>query len=388
VGKGNISNLHILEIFSMIIYMQSKIGIFFTTLLTSLIIINNQAIGSNYITKRVPAEWEPQEAIWMQWPGYWEKDYEVTFAKIADIISNYQKLHILYHSNQIYNDAQKAIINIGKDPQNKNIYWHNVPNDSAWMRDNGPVYILNDKEIRIQNWKFNAWGGAFGADIPFELDNVVPDKVGEILSISVDQIDIVHERGNLEFNGSDTVMLNWSTISDPKRNFNYNKTQAEFDLKKYFGVENVIFIEGIPDGDLTKGHIDGIARFIESRTVVVVQCTTQSLCKPGSKDANIYDEAAKIIEESGFNVIREPIEGVVKFSDKIFDTNYMNWLVGNGFVIAPGFGNPKTDIEAKSRLERYFPDRDVYIIEMLSSWAAGGGVHCHTNDQPAFALSE
>jgi hypothetical protein len=21
---------------------------------------------------------------------------------------------------------------------------------------------------------------------------------------------------------------------------------------------------------------------------------------------------------------------------------------------------------------------------MLSSWASGGGVHCHTNDQPAF----
>jgi agmatine/peptidylarginine deiminase len=24
--------------------------------------------------KRVPAEWEPQEAIWLQWPGRWEKD--------------------------------------------------------------------------------------------------------------------------------------------------------------------------------------------------------------------------------------------------------------------------------------------------------------------------
>ena len=40
-------------------------------------IINNQAIGATYKTKRVPAEWEPQEAIWMQWPGYWEKDYEI-----------------------------------------------------------------------------------------------------------------------------------------------------------------------------------------------------------------------------------------------------------------------------------------------------------------------
>ena len=23
--------------------------------------------------RRVPAEWEPQEAIWLQWPGRWEK---------------------------------------------------------------------------------------------------------------------------------------------------------------------------------------------------------------------------------------------------------------------------------------------------------------------------
>ena len=104
---------------------------------------------------------------------------------------------------------------------------------------------------------------------------------------------------------------------------NYNKQQAERDLKKYFGVTKVIFIEGIPDGDLTKGHIDGIARFIGLRTVVVVQCTTQSLCQPGSKDAEIYDKAAKIIEEAGFSVIREPIEGFVKHNGQMFDTNYM-----------------------------------------------------------------
>ena len=167
----------------------------------------------------------------MQWPGYWEKDNEIAFAKMADIISRYQKLHILFHSDQIYVDAHKALNDIGVDPQGKNIRWHAVPYDNSWMRDNGPVYVLNDDEIRIQNWNFNAWGGAFGPDIPFNLDNSVPDKVGTILDIPVDHIDIVHERGNLEFNGSDTVILNWSTIGDPNRNLNYNKKQAEHDLK-------------------------------------------------------------------------------------------------------------------------------------------------------------
>ena len=122
--------------------------------------------------------------------------------------------------------------------------------------------------------------------------------------------------------------------------------------------------------------------------MVIIQCTPQSLCGRDGKDAEIYDNAAKIIEKAGFNVIREPIEGFVNHKDQMFDTNYMNWLVGNGFVIVPGFGNLKTDSRAKVRIESYFPDRDVYLIEMLKSWAAGGGVHCHTNDQPAFSIAE
>ena len=364
--------------------LKRKIWIIFITLLILVMSNNSQANEFKYQTKRVPAEWEPQEAIWMQWPGYWEKNLEITFAKITDIISRYEKIHILYHSKLIYADAQKALRDIGADPENKNIYWHKVPYDNAWMRDNGPIYVLNNNELRIQNWNFDAWGGAFGSDISFKLDNAVPDKVGAILDVAVDHIDIVHERGNLEFNGSDTVILNWSTIGDPSRNLNYDKQQAELDLKKHFGVTNVIFIEGIPDGDLTKGHIDGIARFIGPKSVVVLKCTTESSCRLDSKDAEIYNNAAKIIKEAGFNVIREPIEGFVNYNNQIFDTNYMNWLVGNGFVIVPGFGNPDTDIPAKSRIESYFPNRDVHLIEMLSSWAAGGGVHCHTNDQPAF----
>ena len=353
-----------------------------------LISIDIKANEDNHKTKRVPAEFEPQEAIWMQWPGYWEKDYETTFAKIADIISRFQKLHILYHSDQVYLDAQKAIGDLDANPQNQNIYWHAVPYDNAWMRDNGPIYVLNENELRVQNWDFNAWGGAFGSDIPFNFDKNVPAKIGALLDLPVDSVDVVHERGNLEFNGVDTVILNWSTIGDPSRNLNYSKQQAERDLKEYFGVTNVIFIEGIPDRDLTRGHIDGIARFIGPKSVVVVQCTSKSLCQPDSEDAEIYNQAAKIIEEAGFNVIREPIEGIAIYNDQMFDTNYMNWLVGNGFVIAPGFGIMETDMLAKARIESYFPNREVYLIEMLSSWAAGGGVHCHTNDQPAITLTK
>ena len=338
--------------------------------------------------KRVPAEWEPQEAIWLQWPGRWEKDYEKAIAKISDIISRYQTLHILYGSDKIFEEAKNAFLSVGADPENSNIRWQTAQYENSWMRDNGPVYVFEDAELRIQNWEFNAWGGGFGTNIPFYLDNSIPDQIGKLLKIPVDHIDIVHERGNLEFNGLDTVMLNWSTIGDPDRNIGYTKEQAKIDLKKYFGVSKVVLIEGIPNGDLTRGHIDGIARFINVNTAVVLQCTMSSLCQPDGQDGRLFDKIGETIAAAGFNVIREPIESYVEYNGQRFDTNYVNWLVGNGFVIVSGFGNSKTDAAAKSRIENYFPNRDVHIVEMLDSWVAGGGVHCHTNDQPAKSILE
>ena len=211
----------------------------FAALLSLVLAGGGAAPAASSATKRVPAEWEPQEAVWLQWPGRWEKAYEEAFAKMSTVIAGYQTLHILVDDDTVRDDARAAIADAGGDPDHVNIVWHEIANDSAWMRDNGPVYVVEDGEIRIQNWEFDAWGGAFGADIPYGKDNRVPAEVGAYLNMPVDQIDIVHERGNLEFNGVDTVILNWSTLGDPRRNPNYSKEEAEADLKEHFGVSKV-----------------------------------------------------------------------------------------------------------------------------------------------------
>jgi agmatine deiminase len=308
---------------------------------------------------------------------------------MSNVIVQYQPLHILYDNNTIRDDARTAILAAGGDPDHHNITWHLIGNDNAWMRDNGPTYVIKDGELRIQNWKFDAWGGGFGADVEYSKDNAVPVAVGAYLNMPVDNVDIVHERGNLEFNGKDAVILNWSTIGDPNRNPGYTKAQARADMKKYFGVDKVVLIEGVTEGDLTRGHVDGIARFIDENRVVVPQCTMKSLCKPGDgKDDKVYNDAADTIIAAGFDVIRMPMIGTGSYQGNTFDADYMNWLLGNGFVIAVGFDNPVADADAKAKLESFFPGRDVHIIEMLASWNAGGGAHCHTNDQPAYSPFE
>lgn len=335
-------------------------------------------------TRRVPAEWEPQEALWLQWPGPYEQTYVPAYAQITIVVAQYQPVHILHHNNPTKNKARDAITAAGGNPDHPNIRYHRVANDSAWMRDNGPIYVVEDGEMRIQDWDFDAWGGAFG-NFPYAGDDAVPIAVGNILDMPVDTVSIVHERGNLEFNGVDTVMLNWNVIGNPNRSNGYaNKAAAEVDLKHWFGVSKVVWADGPISGDLTAGHIDGIARFIDEDTAVVANCTVNGHCQPGGSDDQVYDATAANLVAAGFEVIRMDFEAAISYGGATFDADYMNWAVGNGWVILVGFNNPASDDAAKALLESWYPGRDVYVIEMLDSWVAGGGVHCHTNDQPLF----
>jgi agmatine deiminase len=333
--------------------------------------------------RRVPAEWEPQQALWLQWPGRFEKDYEPAYAEITNVVVQYQPVKILHDTNSIRTQARAAIGAAGGNPDHPNITYLPIANDNAWMRDNGPVYVVQDGQLRIQDWEFDAWGGAFGS-FPYADDDDVPIAVGSLLGMPVDSVPIVHERGNLEFNGLDTVMLNWNVIGNPNRGNGYaNKAQAEADLNSWFGVTKVVWADGPISGDLTAGHIDGIARFIDADTAVVANCTTAGHCQPGDSDDQVFDATAASLAAAGFEVIRMDFEAEIAYRGYTFDADYMNWGVGNGWVILVGFDNPATDDAAKALLESWYPGRDVYVIEMLDSWIAGGGVHCHTNDQPA-----
>jgi agmatine deiminase len=339
----------------------------------------------------VPAEWDPQEAIWLQWPRSYERTYEPALAHVVATLLAHENVHILVHDARTKTSAQAAlgddgdltgeVIGGAASAQGFTITWHDIPNDSAWMRDNGPRYVVDEGSLRIQNWEFDAWGGAFGP-VPYADDNAVPDAVARFLGLPVDAVDIVHERGDLEFNGRDTVILNWTVIGDPDRNPGITQDQVITAMKTWFGVSRVVLLEGQPTGDLTGGHVDGIARFIDSERVVVADCSSSSACQPGDRDDQIYDDAANRLEAAGLEVLRWPFEAAVTYKGVTFDADYMNWLVGNGFVITVGFGDAQADAAAKAQLESWFPGRQVYVIEMLDSWLAGGGVHCHTNDQP------
>jgi agmatine deiminase len=322
---------------------------------------------------RVPAEWEPHKATWMQWPKFLESSYRQNFSDIIDALQQYEPVNILVGSYRAQGRAKNFLKNRGVPLTN--IKWHVMKYDWAWMRDNGPVWVeAGGNTLFVEDWGFDAWGGV----VPYwAWDNSVPPRIAAAEGLFCADCNLlINERGNLEFNGVDTLITSWPCMTD--RNPGWSKSQMEMAFGRGFGVTKVVWLESAPAGDLTKGHVDGIARFIDPDTVAVARYVNQS-----DPDAQVYEEAATIIGNAGLNVVRLDVPGKVTYKGIQMSAIYTNWLVANGAVILCGFGVPAWDNAAKATVAGYFPGRDVVVVETLELWYSGGGVHCVTNDQPA-----
>jgi len=312
-------------------------------------------IGESDGLLRVPAEWETHAATWMQWPGRWEAGMRPAFARIIATVQQYEPVHVLTGSASEQSEAKRFLADRGVALES--LTWHVVPIDNAWMRDNGPVYVVDDGDLRILDWGFDAWGGNFGPEVGHRADDRVPSFVGSVLGLSVADLgSYVLERGNLESNGAGTILLNW----DCQQHRNPGLSQAEHEaiLRSALGAKTILWAHGYDRVDLTTGHIDGIARFAAEDVVLVADFPSQVE----------FDRFVADCVAAGLTVIRYPGDP--------------NWLVGNGFVAAMSAGETE-DGDLRAILESAFPGRDVHMIDAQSIAASGGGIHCVTNDQPA-----
>ncbi len=80
--------------------------------------------------------------------------------------------------------------------------------------------------------------------------------------------------------------------------------------------------------------------------------------------------AVKAVKPAGLKVIRMDMPGTFHFDPKQpgepamgMDAIYVNWLAGNGAVIATGFGIPHWDTSAKKTIQGFLlpPKRSIYI---------------------------
>ncbi len=340
---------------------------------------NNQlvpdAADQSVAARRVPAEWEQHDSTWLQWPKGEEVSQRSNVAGIIKALQAYERVNLVVESSRARTEAANFLRRRGVPLGN--IQFHIMPYDWSWMRDNGAIWVKQtdssgQTRLVVQDWGFDGWGGYGG---PSRKDDAVPCRVASLKGVACESVPVVLEKGTLEFNGRGALITSWTVLH--QRNPLLSREQLESVLKYKFGVNTVVWLEGVPSGDITEGHVDGIARFVDANTVVVGRYRDQS-----DPDAALFEQAATTIQAAGFTVVRMDIPGYVRYSGEWLPANYLNYLVANGVVIASSYANAEFDNYARQRLGQLFPGRQIILTDTRELWYNGGAVHCVTNDQP------
>ena len=334
----------------------------------------------------MPAEWEEQEAIWLNWPKNEETwEHHLThvqqniFLQFVLHLHTDQNVYILVNDKTTQDNVSKLLA--AKKANLSQIKFFIIPTEDSWMRDIGPSFVVNQKEKKLGmvDWIFNAWGNKYD---DLKADDIIPKKMNELLKIDRFEPKIVLEGGSIEVNGAGTCITTKQCLLNKNRNPQLSQKEIENYLKEYLGVSNVIWLnEGIV-GDDTDGHIDDLARFVNKNTVVTVY------------EDDMLDENYPMLEENyhlllqakdqdgkSLKIIKLPMPGKLVEDGRRLPASYANFYIGNKTVVVPIFGH-ENDAKALKILQDSFVDRKVVGINCAPLVYGFGTLHCISQQMP------
>lgn len=337
---------------------------------------------------RMPAEWARHRGTWLSWP-HKEASWPGKFAPVPELFARMigelvpdEEVHINVAGPDMESDARDLLAR-GRVPAAR-VFFHHIPTNDAWCRDHGPTFIERDhagrREQAIVDWGFNAWGGKYP---PFDLDDVVPVRIGAELGLPVFTPGIVMEGGSLDVNGAGTLLTTESCLLNPNRNPALSRSDIERHLRDYLGVRHILWLGDGIEGDDTDGHVDDLSRFTDPRTVVTV-------VEDDAADANfepLRENLARLRtmrDQDGalFRVVTLPMPRRLEHDGQRLPASYANFYIGNAVVLLPTY-DPATDETARSALQELFPTRRVVGIDCTDLVWGLGAFHCVTQQWPA-----
>lgn len=335
---------------------------------------------------RMPAEWEPQDAVWLAWPHNpetWSGDLlervRKTYCEVISEFGGRQQTHLLVRDAEEEAGASRLLGDSGVELSS--VRFFRIPSADTWIRDYGPTFITNRStgETALVNWRFNAWGEKYD---DLKADDGIPTDLNRHLSLPMFEADIVMEGGSIEVNGAGTLMTTEQCLLNPNRNPHLSRDGIEEYLREYLGISDVLWLGTGIAGDDTDGHIDDIARFADAGTVLCAfEDDTADENHLILKDAYARLMASKAQDGVGFRVLKLPMPDPISSADGRLPASYANFYIANDVVIVPVFDQEK-DRTALEVIQAAFPGRRVAGVDCRAMVYGLGTVHCSSQQQP------
>ena len=324
----------------------------------------------------MPAEHAPHERTLMAWPArpsLWDGHYEqakADYAEVANAIAAFEPVLMVTDPSQ----AAEARAACGEG-----VEVAEIPIDDSWMRDSGPIFVLDGAGGRAGvDFAFNAWGEKFD---PYEDDAEMAARVLEHLGEArIDARDLVLEGGSVTSDGEGTLITTEQCLLHPTRNPGRSRDGIARRLQEALGAHTVVWLgQGLIEDLDTDGHVDNLCQWIGPGRVLL-----QTVADEASPNWASTRENAERLQAAGLEVVELPLLPYVDHEGPPTVVPYTNFYLCNGALIVPVAGQ-ETDEEALALLGGLYPGREVVPVPGVTLALGGGGVHCITQQVPAIA---
>jgi agmatine deiminase len=329
---------------------------------------------------RLPAEWEPHERTAMCWPtrvelwGEQFADAERAHADVAAAIARFEPVTMIATARA----SERAASMCGPG-----VEVIELPIDDSWFRDSGPIYVFDDAGDRVAlDWQFNSWGEKF---LPYDLDAAAARRFAALAGDPVRSIDMVFEAGSITGDGEATLATTTQCLMHPNRNPTLTQADIERQLSHELGAERIVWLpHGLALDDDTDGHVDNIAAFAAPGRLVLQGCSDRD-----EADWLRLDVDARVargaLDARGrpLDVTIVPVLPFAEVAGVRVVVPYLNYYVGNGFVLVPTCGH-EADADMVALIGDQYPGREAVALDVGAVLAhGGGGIHCITQQVPA-----
>lgn len=340
----------------------------------------------NDSTLRLPAEWEPQAAVLIAWPHAgtdWADrlaSVETTYTALAAAVTRFQPLVIVAPDAAVEAHARALLLQAGSDL--KRIRFVELPYDDTWLRDSGPLTLRDaDGRFQLTDFRFTGWGGKFGAE---QDDALVAGLVeaGVFGKAAHRRVDWALEGGAVESDGDGTVLTTWRCLM--QRHPGQSRAEMDAILGDSLHAKRILWLDyGYLEGDDTDAHIDTLARFAPDNRIVFQACDDDS--DPHFDELKrMADELAALRTTDGRPYALHPLPWArpIIDDDRRLAASYANYLIVNGAVLVPAYGDAVDD-EAARIVGSAHPGREVVQVPCRPLIWQNGSLHCITMQLPA-----
>lgn len=250
-------------------------------------------------TFRMPAEWEPHEAVWLGWEKDSSDNYYPVIGEIVTALKSHVTVKIAVDNDSLLRTAQARLLKLGVDTSG--IQFYVMPGERYWIRDHGAAFLVNEKgQLGAADFGWDGYGTPAFLKLMHNgnMDSVTAvlnrrktrmAKTGGVDSLmavaegaTILKTNVVHEGGAIEVNGKGTLILCEATVL--QRNPTLSKAALEAEFKRVLGVTNIIWMkQGLADdphhffrritgtyvGGGTGGHTDEFVRFANPNTILL-----------------------------------------------------------------------------------------------------------------------